>query len=166
MPYRVRVARSPIDWIDVITPFHRVELAAEMNARSGRSQFGQREALDTLRDVPKQIDLLIEMSFHPLNTFVAVPSYQVDVILPGNRHLAPHRVERYPRFGPRPESPGPALPTPNASPEFGGGRPIVGGTMIAALDGSSFDPTQLVDVIVLDGKTELARVAVDLGRMR
>jgi hypothetical protein len=38
--------------------------------------------------------------------------------------------------------------------------------MIAALDGSSFDPTQLVDVIVLDGKTELARVAVDLGRMR
>jgi len=166
VPYRVRVARSPIDWIDVITPFHRVELAAEMNARSGRSQFGQREALDTLRDVPKQIDLLIEMSFHPLNTFVAVPSYQVDVILPGNRHLAPHRVERYPRFGPRPESPGPALPTPNASPEFGGGRPIVGGTMIAALDGSSFDPTQLVDVIVLDGKTELARVAVDLGRMR
>src|SRR6188474_2623525 len=66
-PYRVRVAQPPIDWIDVITPFHRVELAAEMNARSGRRQFGQREALDTLRDVPKQIDLLIEMSFHPLN---------------------------------------------------------------------------------------------------
>src|ERR1700752_3685242 len=73
VPYRVRVAQPPIDWIDVITPFHRVELAAEVNARSGRRQFGQREAQEALRDVSDQIDLLIEMTFHPLNTFVAVP---------------------------------------------------------------------------------------------
>jgi hypothetical protein len=38
--------------------------------------------------------------------------------------------------------------------------------MVAALDGSSLDQTQRVDVVVLDGKTELARVTVDLGRMR
>ena len=38
--------------------------------------------------------------------------------------------------------------------------------MIAALDGSTFDANQRVEVVVLDGKTELARAAVDLARMR
>jgi hypothetical protein len=166
VPYRVRVAQPPIDWIDVITPFHRVELAAEMNARSGRRQFGQRDALETLGSAPDQIDLLIEMTFHPLNTFVAVPSYQVELILPGGRRLALRRIDRFPRFGPRPESQGPALPTPDASPVFGGGLPVLGGTMVAVLDGSMVDPKQRVDVVVMDGKTELARTAVDLGKMR
>jgi hypothetical protein len=165
-PYRVPVTQPPVDWVDVITPFHRVELAAEMNARRGGRIFGQREATDALRDAPNQIDLIVEMSFHPLNTFVAVPSYDVEVIVPGGRRIAPRRVDRFPRFGPRPESTGPALPTPNANAVFGGGQPIVGGTLIAALDGSSFDPNQRIEVVVLDGKTELARAAVDLAKMR
>ena len=49
-PYRVRVTQPPVDWIDVITPFHRVELAAETNARSGGRIFGQREAIEALRE--------------------------------------------------------------------------------------------------------------------
>jgi hypothetical protein len=166
VPYRVRVTQPPIDWIDVITPFHRVELAAEMNARKGGAQFGQREALDVLRDAPNNIDLLIEMTFHPLNTFVAVPAYQVDIILTGGRRLAPRRVDRFPRFGPRPDSAGPALPTPNASPVFGGGLPVIGGTMVAVIDGSTLDSNQRVEVVVLEGKSELSRTVVDLGRMR
>jgi hypothetical protein len=55
---------------------------------------------------------------------------------------------------------------PNASAVFGGGLPVLGGTMIAALDGSTFDPQQPLQVVVLDGKTELARAALDLVRMR
>lgn len=165
-PYRVRVTQPPIDWVDVITPFHRVELAAEMNARAGGRLFGQRDALAVLKDAPNQVDLLIEMSFHPLNTFVAVPSYQVEIVVAGGRRLVPRRVERFPRFGPRSESAGPALPTPNASPVFGGGQPVVGGTMIAALDGSTFNPNQIVEMVVLDGKKELARAAIDLARMK
>jgi hypothetical protein len=155
-----------VDWIDVITPFHRVELAAETNARAGGRLFSQREAMDVLKESPNQIDLLIEMSFHPLNTFVAVPSYQVEIIVPDGRRVAPRRVDRFPRFAPRPESPGPALPTPNASAVFGGGQPVMGGTMIAAIDGTTLDPTQRIEVVVLDGKNELARAAVDLGKMR
>jgi hypothetical protein len=38
--------------------------------------------------------------------------------------------------------------------------------LVAALDGSTFDPNQRIEVVVLDGKTELARAAIDLGRMR
>ena len=163
-PYRVRVVQPPIDWIDVITPFHRVELAAETNARTGRRMFSQQDASDVLKGVVDQIDLLIEMSFHPLNTFVAVPLYQVQIVVPGGRRVEPKRIERFPRFGPRAESTGPALP--GSLPQFGTGQPVVGGTMLAPLDGSTFDPTQRIDVVVLDGKTELAKVSIDLGKMR
>jgi hypothetical protein len=38
--------------------------------------------------------------------------------------------------------------------------------MVAVLDGSMFDVKQSVEVVVLDGKTELARAAIDLDRMR
>jgi len=163
-PYRVRVVQPPIDWIDVITPFHRVELAAETNARTGRRMFSQQDASDVLKGVVDQIDLLIEMSFHPLNTFVAVPLYQVQIVVPGGRRVEPKRIERFPRFGPRAESTGPALP--GSLPQFGTGQPVVGGTMLAPLDGSAFDPNQRIDVVVLDGKTELAKVSIDLGKMR
>jgi len=163
-PYRVRVVQPPIDWIDVITPFHRVELAAETNARTGRRMFSQQDASDVLKGVVDQIDLLIEMSFHPLNTFVAVPLYQVQIGVPGGRRVEPKRIERFPRFGPRAESTGPALP--GSLPQFGTGQPVVGGTMLAPLDGSAFDPNQRIDVVVLDGKTELAKVSIDLGKMR
>ncbi len=167
VPYRVRVTQPPIDWIDVITPFHRVELAAEMNARSGGRQFSQREATDILSKAANQIDLVIEMTFHPLNTFVAVPTYEVELIpASGGSRIKPRQLDRFPRFGPRADSAGPAFPAPNASAVFGGGQPVVGGTMIAALDGATFDPQQRVQVVVLDGKTELARVAIDLARMR
>jgi len=166
-PYRVRVTQPPIDWIDVITPLHRVELAAEMNARTGGRQFSQREAMDILRKTPNQIDLLIEMTFHPLNTFVAVPPYEVELIpASGSTRIKPRQLDRFPRFGPRSESVAPAFPSPNASAVFGGGQPVVGGTLIAALDGSTFDPQQRVQVVVLDGKSELARAAIALGTMR
>jgi hypothetical protein len=163
-PYRVRVAQPPVDWIDVITPFHRVELAAEMNARNGRRMFSQQDASDVLKGAVNQIDLLIEMSFHPLNTFVAVPLYQVQIVAPGGRRVEPTRIERFPRFGPRAESTGPALP--GSLPQFGTGQPVVGGTMLAPLDGSTLDPNQRIEVVVLDGKTELAKVPIDLGKMR
>jgi hypothetical protein len=166
-PYRVRVAQPPIDWIDVITPFHRVELAAEMNARRGGRQYSQREAMDVLDKAKNQIDLLIEMTFHPLNTFVRVPLYEVEVVPPsGNSRIKPLRTDRFPRFGPRAESAGPALPAPNASAVFGGGQPVLGGTIIAVLDGSTLDPKQRVSVAVLDGKTELARAALNLAALR
>jgi len=165
-PYRVRVARPPVDWIDVITPFHRVELAAEGNARRGGRQFGQRDALQILGEAPDQIDLLIEMSFHPLNTFVGVPVYQVAIVPSGGAHVAPRRLDRFPRFGPRFDTPGPDLPTPNATPVFGGGQPVLGATLVAAFDGARLDPEGRYEVVVLEGETELSRSALDFAKMR
>jgi len=166
VPYRVRVAKPPIDWIDVITPFHKVELASEANARAGGRMFSQIEALKALGNAPTEMELLIEMSFHPQNTFVAVPLYDPTIVTAGGRRVSPQRVERFPHFGPRPESAGPALPTPNAGTAFGAGQPVVGGTILVALDGSAFEPKERIEVVVMDGKNELARVTVDLATMR
>jgi hypothetical protein len=165
-PYRLSVARPPVDWIDVITPYHRVELAAEMNARTGSRQFGQREALEILRGAPNQIDLVVELSFHPLNTFVGVPLYQVGMIGPRGTPMQPRRVDRFPRFAPRVEPSWPAFPTPSGAAVFGGGQPVVGGTIIAAFDGSLLDPTARYEVVVSEAEREIARTVLDLGRMR
>ena len=166
VPYRVSVALPPVDWIDVITPFHRVELAAEMNARSGGRQFSQREALQILSDAPNQIDLLVELTFHPLNAFVAVPSYQVVIVGPGGTRVQPRRLDRFPRFAARIEPSGPGFPMPNATAVFGGGQPVLGGTLIAAFDGSSLNPNGRYDAVVVEGETELARSVLDFAKMR
>lgn len=164
--YRVTVARPPVDWIDVITPFHRVALAAEVHARQGGGMFAQRHALEVLQQAPNQLDLLIEMSFHPLNTYVGMPSYDVALLGPGGTRAAPRRLDRYPRFGPRPESAGPALPAPNAAPVVGLGEPVLGGTLIAAFDASTLDAKGRYEVVVLEGTNELARAGMDFGTMR
>jgi hypothetical protein len=45
---------------------------------------------------------------------------------------------------------------------------VLGGTLIVAFDGTSLDPKGRYNVVVSeeDGKAELARLALDLARMR
>ena len=164
--YRVSVARAPVDWIDVITPFHRVVLAAERSARAGSRQFGQREAAQILGEAPDQIDLLVEMTFHPLNTFVGVPPYTVVLIGPAGARVPPRRLDRIPRSGPRLDPAWPRLPAPTAAEVFGGGEPVVGGTLVAAFEGATLDATGRYEAVVLDENRELARTVLDLARMR
>jgi hypothetical protein len=162
-PYRIRVAQAPVDWIDVVTPFHRIELAAEDNARRGRRLFGQREALAILGDTPRQIDLILEMTFHPLNTFVGVPGYRVALLGAGGLRIEPSQLGRFPRFGPRMEVPRPVFPDGKA---FGTGQPVVGGTIVAAFDGTTLDANGRYDVILVEGDRELVRSRIDFATMR
>jgi hypothetical protein len=161
--YRHLVGRPPIDWIDVITPFHRVEIAAEKSAR-GRVQFGQREAYQILGAAPSRIELLVEMTFHPLNTFVGVPSYDVELIASESTRVRPLRVDRFPRVTPRAETFVPDLPPSVTAP--GTRQPVLGGTLLASFEGSSLNPQGRYEAVVLDGTTELGRSTLDLGRMR
>jgi hypothetical protein len=45
---------------------------------------------------------------------------------------------------------------------------VLGGTLVAAYDGTRLDPKGRYDVVVMDGdgRTELARSALDLAKMR
>ena len=164
--YRVAVSRPPVDWIDVITPYHRVALAAEGRARIGDRVFGQREALAALAAAPDLIELLIELTFHPLNTFVGVPAYDVTIVRARDTPIRSHYINRYPRFGPRTDGGGPALPNPNAAPILGSGQPMLGGTMVVQFAAMALDANGRYDIVIAEGGKEIVRAAMDLGKMR
>lgn len=167
-PYRIPVGQPLVDYIEIVTPFRRVELAAEARARAGNRLFGQREALATLAAAREQIELFVEMTFHPLNTYLGVPSY--DVALAGvgaaGPPIEPREIQRVPRYGARVEG----LPLPSPLPATPlvprGSEPLLGGTVIARYDGRLLNPTGVYDVVVSESRKELVRARVDLGNLR
>ena len=165
-PYRLKVATAPVDWIDVVTPFHRVMLAAEARARIGDRLFAQREAFAALAEAPGQIVLVVEMTFHPLNTFVGVPAYVVTLTGPKGSLHQPLRIDRYPRFQPRIETATPELPFTGGAPVLGKGDPVLGGTIVAPFNATGFDPKGVYSIVVADSGKELVRVPMDLSKMR
>ena len=165
-PYRLMVGRTPVDWVDVVTPFHRVVLASEASARAGNRVFGQREAFATLREASGSLELVIELTFHPLNNFVGVPNYTVSLIGPQGARIQPLRLDRNPRFQARLQTPTPELPIPGAAPILGKGDPVLGGTIVAPFNGSALDPKGAYAVVIAEGEKELARVEMDLEKLR
>jgi hypothetical protein len=161
-PYRVIVAHPPVDEIHVVTPFRRLALAAESRARLGDRLFGQREAQATLAEAPEQIDLLVELTFHPQNTFIGVPPYQVRLLpaVATTTPAEPQDVSYVPRFGPRIAGMPPMTTPPVA------GQPLAGGTIVVQLAGRAIDANGVYDVLVLDGTKELARARVDFRALR
>ncbi len=164
--YRIVVSRSPVDWIDVITPFYRVALAAEEKARLGDRVFGQREAAAALSAAPNLIELLIELTFHPLNTYVGIPAYGVSLNRAQDKPIAAQFINRYPRFGPRTATSGPALPNPNAAPILGNGQPMLGGTLVVQFAADAIDASGRYDIVIVDAGKEVVRTGVDFGKMR
>jgi len=166
-PYRLQVARPPIDTVDVVTPFRRVELAVEERARIGDRLFRQRDALDALAAHGDTIELFVEATFHPQNTFIGVPAYQVTLAVPGAAVRIEPRAERHvPRFGPRVLTGPMALPYPLTPSLPSGSDPLSGGTVIASFDGPRLDARGAYDVVIEESGKELARVRLDLAGMR
>jgi hypothetical protein len=168
--YRFQVNAAPVDFIGIVTPFRRLVLAGETAARTGGRMFGQREALAALQPDPARVEVFVELTFHPLNTFIGVPEYEVELQPAAARgvSIAPERIDRLPRYGPRLETgwypfPYPYTARPGAP---SGSGPLAGGTLIARFDGNALDAKSLYQVVVKDGKTELSRTRVDLGRLR
>src|SRR5205814_8700752 len=66
VPYHINVGVAPVDDIEVVTPFRRVVLDAESQARAGnRGSYCQRAALATLGDDPSRVDIVVELTFNP-----------------------------------------------------------------------------------------------------
>lgn len=164
--YRLAGTRPPVDWIDVITPFHRVALAAEAKARLGDRVFGQREASAALSVAPNLIEFLVELTFHPLNNYVGVPAYTVTLNRGQDKPVAAQFINRYPRFGPRTATDAPAPPNPNAAPILGNGQPMLGGTLVVQFAAGALDPNGRYDFVIADGGKEIVRTGVDFGKMR
>ena len=115
-PYHLLVARAPIDYIDVVTPFRRIVLIAEDRARIGNRPLGQRETLAAAGDRVNLVEFVIELTFHPLNAYVSVPLYEVELAAPQPTtpprpaRILPVQVNRTPRFGARVDGTPPLAP--------------------------------------------------------
>jgi hypothetical protein len=167
-PYRIDVRRPPIDYVDLVTPFRRIVLAAEERMRAGGRAFRQQEAQAVLAVHGNTLEVFVELTFHPQNTYVGVPAYEVELRTRGPQvtALPPLRVERVPRSGPRLETGPTRSPYPTAPQLPAGGQPVVGGTVIASFDGSRLDPQGTYDLVIREGGKELARASVALASVR
>ena len=170
-PYHLLVARPPIDYIDVVTPFRRIVLIAEDRARIGNRPLGQRETLAAAGVRVGLVEFVIELTFHPLNAYVSVPLYEVELAAPQPTtpprpaRILPAQVIRTPRFGARVDGTPPLAPNiPLNVP--GTSEPMLGGTVIAGFDALGLEPAGVYEVVVKDQGKELARVRVNLGSIR
>ncbi len=166
-PYRIQVARPPIDYIDIVTPFRRVALLAHERAQAGSNLF-QRDAIALLGDRSTLVEFLVEMTFHPLNVFVGVPAYDVELstaAAPAAR-IEPLRIGRIPRFGARLEGLPQQSPYAAAANLPGESQPMLGGTIVATFSAGVLKPTGVYDVVVTEDGKELARARVNMGTLR
>jgi hypothetical protein len=164
--YHVEVARPPVDYVEVVTPFRRVALEAEARTRAGERLFGQREALATLGADPSRLDIVIEMTFHPLNTFIGVPDYAVTLrAVPDSAPLLPRQINRIPRYGPRLSAARP-YPYSVSAPASKGSQPLLGGSIVATFDGLAIDGHGTYWAVISDSEKELARARVDFAKLR
>lgn len=163
--YRMAVREPPVDFVEVVTPFRQIVLAAEARLRAGERLLGQRDAMALLGDTPNQLELRLEFTFHPQNTFIGVPFYDVELTSVDTlRAVTPARIERVPRFGPRVDGPSaPSLPG-GAAP--GAGQPLVGGTMVVVFTDPALDPAGSYVLSVKEGRQTLARTVLALGGLR
>lgn len=164
-PYRVVAGTAPVDFVDVVTPFRKIVLAAETQARSGSRRFGLRDAQQALGE-GTELTLYVELTFHPFNTFLGVPGYEV-VLADGPAHVTPESLDRVPRFGPRVEGASPsAEPTAGALLAPRGSQPMTGGTLVARFLTTNLEPNGIYEARVMEGKTVLGKVRIDFARLR
>jgi hypothetical protein len=159
--YRFTVAKAPVDFVEVVSPFRRLVLLAETSFQQGRRMFGQREALAALQPDPDRVEVYVELTFHPHNTFVNIPEYGVELVPVGRAGagIQPGTIDRLPRFGPRLDASSYPFPYPYpVAPRVPSGtEPLLGGTLIARFHGSTIDPQAMYEVVVKDGDKELGR---------
>jgi hypothetical protein len=165
-PYRLLIGTAPLDYVDVITPFRRVALAAEGRLRSGERLLGQRDALDILGERPEQVELRLELTFHPLNTFIGVPPYGVRLMAADQREVDPQRIERLPRFGPRVGGQTQGSPTQGVGVAPGPTQPLLGGTLVVVFDGRLLDRRGQYEVVIVENDQAIARARLDLSALR
>ena len=159
-PYRVNVSRAPVDYLEVVTPFRRIVLAAQARFAAGDRRWGQRQAIELEAAAPRQIDLYAELTFHPLNSFVFVPLYRIRIALPSGELLSPRNTSSMPRYGPRVDGGYlPFTPTPlPGGPVPGRSQPMLGATIVASFDGDAISAvcSRRCDVVIEEeGKTRV-----------
>jgi len=169
-PYRVDVSRAPVDYLEVVTPFRRIVLAAQARAGAGDRRWGQRQAIEIEAAAPRQIDLYVELTFHPLNSLVLVPLYRIRIILPSGELMSARNTSSLPRYGPRVDG-GlvPFTPTPlPGGPVPGRSQPMLGATILASFDGDAIAAVcnRRCDVLIEEEGKSRVQVPLSLADLK
>jgi hypothetical protein len=163
LSYRVHVADAPVDYIEVITPFRRLVLAAEERGRIGDRFFSQRDALALLARHGEGIEIAVELTFHPQNTYVGMPDYGLMLMTDDGDVIPARGLERLPRFTLRVTG----WPLPGAGPGLAPiGQPLLGGTVFGRFAREDIDPDGTYAVVLSEMRKELARGRIGLAAIR
>src|SRR5690606_5257822 len=124
--------------------------------------FSQRQAREVLEPYGDTVDVRLEVTFHPLHTFVLVPEYEVVLLAPAGARLEPRTIARIPRHGPRTE--GVPVLEPAAPPATD--QPMLGAIVIAGFDGAQLRAVGEYVATIEEGGQVLAKAAIDFGGLR
>lgn len=161
---------TPITSVSVVTEFRRVVIAAEDRALFGDRMWGMREAREVLRQTRNTLEMVAQVDFHPQNAYVTVPQYNIRLVPKEGPEIRALSVQITAKYGlksvPSPTDP-PYYPFPPPGlPAGPGADPLMGAWVSATFDATPIDPRMLMVVAVSEGTKDLARVSVDLGRLR
>ena len=169
----LRTPATEVRRVSVVTEYRRVVLLMEEKMRVLDRNYGVRQMTEALRPWRGLVEIIVELQFHPHNTFVRVPP--VDVLLvpldqPGHpMPLVADATDRQPRFGlfwePTPAD-APWWPFPPANtPVLGGAEPLTGGWLHARFEAAGLTRGRY-EVAVKNGGESLGRVQFDFGAIR
>jgi hypothetical protein len=169
----VRTVGDTVRRISIVSEYRRVVLRTEEHIRLGDRNYGVRQMTTELEPWRGSLEVVVELAFHPQNTYVGVPL--IDVLLvplhvPGRADpLTADATTRIPRFGMfwdplPPDTPWWPFPpvTTSVTPKA---EPVTGGWVQARFD-ATLVTTGRFDVVVKEGAKTLGAADFDFGALR
>lgn len=159
--------------IAIVSEYRRVVLTLEEKMRLLDRNYGQRQMTQMLVPWRGLVEVIAEVQFHPQNTYIGVPLYDVLLVrLDGpaaGSVIVPEANDRRPHFGvywdpPPMGSPWWPFPPTNA-PVLGRSEPITGGWLQARFD-AGLVTTGRFDIVVKDGAATLGKAEFDMGVLK
>jgi hypothetical protein len=149
--YIVRVDDAVVEQVEVVTEFRRYVLSAEEQLRLGNWLFvhSVRDAREKLRPWRDRVSLVARLRFHPHNTLMAIPPYDITI---GRTDLLPVNVIRTPIH---------ALPSGRPG-DFS--APLMGATIEAVFDARSVGQVGRPVSVSLAARA-VASVPIDFARL-
>jgi len=95
-PYVLAVNDPTVEQIEVVTEFRRVVLFAEEQIRRGDHMFSVRQVEAAMRPWHGKVTFVARLRFHPMNTFMSVPPYDITI---GDPPVASLEVRRTANYG-------------------------------------------------------------------
>lgn len=154
-PYIVPFKDATVEQLEIITELRRLVLAAEEQLQAGNWMLGRggfdqkgRTLRDLLKPLSGQVSIRARLRFHPHNSYVVLPPFD---ILVGEPTLVAEQTMR----------------TAHVTPASGDGKTrdfIYGATIETSFEARSINDRALPVRLVSEGK-ELARAVVDFSRI-